>query len=78
MSRPDFDERGRMANPPLRKFNRYIEHGMAGIVKLMIEKAPGKTLSIQFSPTPQQCREIAQNLFICAQAIEYERPTPPQ
>lgn len=78
MPRSDLDERGRIANPRLREFNRYIKHGMAGIIHLVIEKAPGDTQSVQFSLTPEQCCEIAENLLICAQVIEYERPPPPQ
>ncbi|WP_412065725.1 hypothetical protein [Rhizobium sp. SYY.PMSO] len=74
MPRSDLDERGRIANPRLREFNRYIKHGMAGIIHLVIEKAPGDTQSVQFSLTPEQCCEIAENLLICAQVIEYERP----
>ncbi|KAA3506420.1 hypothetical protein GOZ80_17895 [Agrobacterium vitis] len=67
-----------MVAPPLREFNRYIKQGMSCIVNLKIDKPGGDTQSVQFSMTPEQCREIANNLMICAQVIELERPTAPQ
>jgi len=47
------------------------------ILKLKIDDAenPDTGQSIQFSMTPQQCRELAENLNICADVIELERPS---
>ncbi|KAA3506401.1 hypothetical protein GOZ80_17770 [Agrobacterium vitis] len=78
MPPPDLDQAGRLIGPPLQEFSRYIEQGMSCIVKLVIGE-PGKCAqAVQFSMTPDQCREIAQNLMICAQVIELERPTAQQ
>ncbi|MFK0333823.1 hypothetical protein ACIQUB_22145 [Rhizobium sp. NPDC090275] len=67
-----------MKKPPLREFSRYIELGMVAIVKLVADAEAGGTQSFQFSLTPQQCRQIAADLLMCAQVIEHERPTTPQ
>ena len=75
---PDLDQQGHLIGPPLQEFSRYIEQGMSCIIKLLIG-APGECAqAVQFSMTPDQCREIAQNLMICAQVIELERPTSTQ
>lgn len=78
MPQPDLDENGRMVGPPLRQFSRYIEQGMSCILKLVIEREGGGAQSIQFSMTPDQCRELAHNLLACAMVIDLERPTSPQ
>lgn len=78
MLQPDIDEDGRMLSPPLRQFTRYIEEGMACILKLVIERDGIAAQSIQFSMTPDQCRELAHSLLTCAMVIELERPTSPQ
>jgi hypothetical protein len=77
MTGPDFDAEGRLIQPPLAEFNRFIEQGMSCIVRFAVDEA-GLTKdrrSIQFSMTPQQCRDVAQQLLICAQVIEHERPS---
>ena len=53
---------------------------MSCILKLKFDDAenPNSERSIQFSLTPQQCRELAENLKICADVIEWERPTAAQ
>ncbi|MFK0333927.1 hypothetical protein ACIQUB_22695 [Rhizobium sp. NPDC090275] len=80
MPNPLVDKQGKFIQPPLRSFNRYIELGMNCILKLKIDDAenPEAAKSIQFSMTPQQCRDLAENLKICADVIEWERPTSPQ
>lgn len=78
MPLPDLDQKGHLIGPPLREFNRYIEQGMSCIVKLVIGTPGNCSQAVQFSMTPDQCREIAQSLMICAQVIEFERPTAPQ
>lgn len=78
MPQPDLDENGRMVGPPLRQFSRYIEQGMSCILKLVIEREGGGAQSLQFSMTPDQCRELAHNLLACAMVIDLERPTSPQ
>ncbi|MGP4689272.1 hypothetical protein ACSV5K_23130 [Agrobacterium pusense] len=46
-------------------------------MKLVIDNPNGGAQSVQFSMTPEQCREIAGNLMICAQVIELERSNLP-
>lgn len=81
MPDPLIDEQGKFIQPALRSLNRYIEFGLHCILKLKIEDVgnPDAETSIQFSMTVQQCRDLAENLAICAAVIELERPTsPPQ
>ena len=78
MLQPDIDEDGRMLRPPLRQFTHYIEEGMSCILKLVIERDGTAAQSIQFSMTPDQCRELAHSLLTCAMVIEFERPTSAQ
>lgn len=78
MLQPDFDEDGRMLSSPLRQFSHYIEEGISCILKLVIEREGIGAQSIQFSMTPDQCREMAHSLLTCAMVIELERPSSPQ
>lgn len=78
MQAPDVDRNGQLVSPPLREFNRYIQEGICCIVKLVIDSPESGGQTVQFSMTPDQCRQIARNLMICAQVIELERPTEPQ
>ena len=80
MPDPLVDKHGNLVRPPLRSFNRFIELGMSCILKLKFDDAenPNSERPIQFSLTPQQCRELAENLKICADVIEWERPTAAQ
>ncbi|MCF1449837.1 hypothetical protein FS815_23905 [Agrobacterium vitis] len=80
MPDPLVDKHGKFVRPPLRSFTRFIELGMSCILKLNIDDAenPNSGQSIQFSMTPEQCRELAENLRICADVIEWERPTAAQ
>lgn len=79
MPGPNLDETGKMVKAPLLTFERFIEMGMSCIVKLVIDDASLENGHVvQFSLTPQQCREIGESLIIAAQVIELERPTEPQ
>lgn len=78
MNMLDLDAQGRVISPALTDFRRYIQHGVSCIIKLEIEGDSGTGKSVQFSITPEQCRAIAENLWICADVIEMERPTAAQ
>lgn len=77
MGQPLLHEDGRLVRPPLLGFERYIEDGMSCILKLMFDQEEdGRSRAVvQFAMTPEQCRDIANHLLMCADVIELERPT---